>query len=134
MFFSAVRERRRSRCKGADMRRYPLVIGAVLCASALFLADAADKGNYPAPRFPSYLKPPKSIEDIMPFARAAVRQTGGRTPLGLVEKGSTALIVTEVGADPLVMQAIKRAYEERGVKINIVSEPELLGINKDEAQ
>ena len=32
------------------------------------------------------------------------------------------------------MQAIKRAYEERGVKTYIVSEPELLNINKDEAQ
>jgi hypothetical protein len=52
----------------------------------------------------------------MPFARAAVRQTGGRTPLGLVEKGMGALIVSEVTADVMVMQAIKKAYEERGVK------------------
>jgi len=94
---------------------------------------AAESKKYPVPRFPSYLKPPKSIDDVMPFARAAVRQTGGRTPLGLVEKGSAALIVTEVGADPLVMQAIKRAYEERGVKTSIVGEHELLGVNKDEA-
>src|SRR5437870_9961996 len=94
---------------------------------------AAEKANYPAPRFPSYLKPPKSIDDIMPFALAAVRQTGGRTPLGLVEKGTAALIVTEVGADPMVMQAIKRAYEERGVKTYIVGEHELLGVNKEEA-
>jgi len=94
---------------------------------------AAEKANYPAPRFPSYLKPPKSIDDIMPFARAAVRQTGGRTPLGLVEKGTAALIVTEVGADPMVMQAIKRAYEERGVKIYVVSEHELLEVNKEDA-
>jgi hypothetical protein len=70
----------------------------------------------------------------MPFARAAVRQTGGRTPLGLVEKGMGALIVTEVVADAMVMQAIKRAYEERGVKVYIVSEDELLGINREEAQ
>ncbi|HEX9444121.1 MAG TPA: hypothetical protein VGA73_08365 [Candidatus Binatia bacterium] len=115
------------------MRRYPLVIGAVLCASALFLADAADKGNYPAPRFPSYLKPPKSIDDVMPFARAAVRQTGGRTPLGLVEKGMATLIVSEAGADAMVMQAIRRAFEERGVKVYIVPENELLGIAREEA-
>jgi hypothetical protein len=94
---------------------------------------AAEKANYPAPRFPSYLKPPKSIDDIMPFARAAVRQTGGRTPLGLVEKGTAALIVTEAGADPMVMQAIKRAYEEGGVKIYVVSEHELRGVNKEDA-
>ena len=49
---------------------------------------AAESSKYATPRFPSYVKPPKSIDDIMPFARAAVRQTGGRTPLGLVEKGT----------------------------------------------
>src|ERR671918_2914908 len=89
---------------------------AMILLGSFQLADAAESQRYPAPRFPSYLKPPKSIEDVMPFARAAVRQTGGRTPLGLVEKGMAALIVTEVGAEPMVMQAIKRAYEERGVK------------------
>lgn len=75
--------------------------------SSVFLAsvsllDAAESSKFPSPRFPSYLKPPKSIDDVMPFARAAVRQTGGRTPLGLVEKRMAALIVTEVGADPMV--------------------------------
>src|SRR5215472_13197317 len=97
------------------------------------LASGAENTKYPAPRFPSYLKPPKSIDDIMPFAHAAVRQTGGRTPLGLVEKGMATLIVTEVNADPMVMEAIKRAFEERGVKTYVVSEYELLGINKEDA-
>ena len=69
----------------------------------------------------------------MPYARAAVRQTGGRTPLGLVEKGMAALIVTEVSADAMVMQAIKRAFEERSVKLYIVPENELLGISKEDA-
>jgi len=93
----------------------------------------AESAKYPAPRFPSYLRPPKSIDDIMPFARAAVRQTGGRTPLGLVEKGMATLIVTEVNADPMVMQAIKRTFEERGVKIYVVPENELLGVSKEDA-
>ena len=106
---------------------------SILLLTPLYRLDAAEKTGYPAPRFPSYLRPPKSVDDIMPFARAAVRQTGGRTPLGLVEKGMGALVVTETGADPMVMQAIKRAYEERGVKIYIVSEHELLNVNKDEA-
>src|SRR5262249_20544347 len=97
------------------------------------LASGAENTKYPAPRFPSYLRPPKSIDDVMPFARAAVRQTGGRTPLGLVEKGMATMIVTEVNADPMIMQAIKRAFEERGVKAYVVSEYELLGVNKEEA-
>jgi hypothetical protein len=107
---------------------------AMICLSLASPVSGAESTKYPAPRFPSYLRPPKSIDDVMPFARAAVRQTGGRTPLGLVEKGMGALIVTEVVADAMVMQAINKAYEERGVKVNVVSEDELLGINKEEAQ
>src|SRR5262252_7987249 len=106
---------------------------ALLFSSLAMELAAAESSKYPPPRFPSYLKPPKSIDDIMPFAHAAVRQTGGRTPLGLVEKGMSTLIVTEVNADPMVMEAIKRAFEERGVKTYVVSEYELLGINKEDA-
>ena len=90
---------------------------AMICLGWASLVSGAESNKYPAPRFPSYLRPPKSIDDVMPFARAAVRQTGGRTPLGLVEKGMSALIVSEVSADAMVMQAIKKAYEERGVKV-----------------
>jgi hypothetical protein len=97
-----------------------IVFFAMGLASLLF---GAERVRYPAPRFPSYLKPPKSIDDVMPFARAAVRQTGGRTPLGLVEKGMTALIVAEVGADPMVMEAIKKAYEERGKYADYAKDP-----------
>jgi hypothetical protein len=97
-----------------------------------YLAGAAENAKYPPPRFPSYLRPTKTIEEIMPFARAAVRQTGGRTPLGLVEKGMTVAIFTEPSAEDMVMQAIKRAYEERGVKVEIVPEHQLLGVTKEE--
>jgi hypothetical protein len=62
-----------------------LVAILVLTGSRLF---AADSTKYTPPRFPSYVRPPKTTEDIVPFARAAVRQTGGRTPLGLAEKGT----------------------------------------------
>jgi hypothetical protein len=106
---------------------------AALLFGLVSALSGAESSRYTPPRFPSYLKPPKSIDDVMPFARAAVRQTGGRTPLGLVEKGMATLIVAEVRADPMVMQAIKRAYEERGVKVYLASEHELLGVNKEEA-
>ena len=115
------------------MRVSSILIGVSLCASLAFLADGAETTKYPAPRFPSYLKPPKSIDDIMPYARAAVRQTGGRTPLGLAEKGRTVAIFSEPAADEMVMQAIKKAYEERGVKVQIAPEHQLLGVTKQEA-
>ena len=62
-----------------------LAVGLLLLGMSLAEpAFGAEQGKYPAPRFPSYVKPPKSIEDIMPFARAAVRQTGGRGQYGHV--------------------------------------------------
>jgi hypothetical protein len=117
----------------ARMKRWIISTIAVVCITAGYAGWSAEQAKYPAPRFPSYLKPPKSIEDIMPYARAAVRQTGGRTPLGLAEKGQTVAIFTEPKADEMVLQAIKRAYEERGVKIQMIPESQLLGVTKEEA-
>ena len=115
------------------MKRWMAVLVMMASLGIALLAASAEKGNYPPPRFPSYLKPPKSIEDVMPFARAAVRQTGRRTPLGLVEKGMTVAIFTEPTAEDMIMQAIKRAFEERGVKCQIVPEHVLLGVSKEQA-
>ena len=116
------------------MDRCVIVALAVLILVSIGFGTGAEKARYPEPRFPSYLRPPKSVEDVMPFARAAVRQTGGRTPLGRVEKGSTALLVTDIAAEPIVLQAIKLACEERGVKVQIVPENELVGVTKEDAQ
>ena len=76
---------------------------AVLIAILIGLAVSAEKRNYPEPRFPSYVRPPKSVDEIMPFARAAVRQTGGRTPLGRVTDGTTVLLVADTLAEQLVL-------------------------------
>jgi hypothetical protein len=114
-------------------RKLGVAVFLVMLIPSANFASAAESKNYPPPRFPSYVRPPKSIEDVMPFARAAVRQTGGRTPLGLVEQGQTVAIFTEPTAEEMVMQAIKRAYEERGVKIQIVPEHQLLGVSREEA-
>src|SRR5262249_58133868 len=90
----------------------------------------------PPPAFPSYLKKPDSIEALMPQARAAVRQTGGRSALGLVEPGKTALIVVgelrDSRPDMMGQEAIKRAMEERGVKCIILTGWELLSLAEAE--
>ncbi len=75
----------------------------LICFGLASPLSGAERTKFPAPRFPSYLRPPKSIDDVMPYARAAVRQTGGRTPLGLVEKGMAAAIFTELMADDMVL-------------------------------
>lgn len=90
----------------------------------------------PSPAFPSYLKKPNSIDELMPQARAAVRQTGGRTPLGLVLPGKTLLIVVGEIREPkpnmMVQEAIRRAMEERGVKAIVTTTWDLLGISEKE--
>jgi hypothetical protein len=91
---------------------------------------------FPAPAFPSYLKKPDSVEQLMPQARAAVRQTGGRTALGLVDAGKTVAIVVGELRDSrpnmMVQEAMRRAMEERGVKAVIVTVWDLLGLSEAE--
>ena len=93
---------------------------------------------FPAPAFPSYLKKPDTIDKLMPSARSASRQTGGRTPLGLVEAGKHLLIVVGEIRDSkpnmMVQEAIKRAMEERGAKTTILTIWELLGLSEAEYQ
>src|SRR5438034_10695894 len=99
----------------------------LICFGLVSLLSGAERTKYPAPRFPSYLRSSKSIDDVMPYARAAVRQIGGRMPLGLVEKGMAAAIFTELMVDDMVLQVFKKAYEECGIKLYVVPEYELLG-------
>jgi hypothetical protein len=88
----------------------------------------------PQPAFPSYLKKANSVEELMPQARAAVRQTGGRTPLGLVLPGKTLLIVVGEIREPkpnfMVQEAITRAMKERGANAVIVTTWDLLGVTE----
>ena len=90
----------------------------------------------PPPAFPSYLKKPDLVEALMPQARAAVRQTGGRTPLGLVLPGKHVLIVVgeirDTVPDMMVQEAIRRAFEERGVKCTILTTWDTLGLSQQE--
>ncbi len=90
----------------------------------------------PPPAFPSYLKRPDNIEQLMPSARAASRQTQGRSPLGLVDAGKHLLIVVGEIRDTIpnmmVQEAIKRAMEERGVKTTVLTIWELLGLTQEQ--
>jgi hypothetical protein len=88
----------------------------------------------PTPAFPSYLKKPGSVEELMPAARAASKQSGGRAALGLVERGKTVAIVVgelrDTRPDMMVQEAIRRAMEERGAHALIVTVWDLLGITE----
>src|SRR6266705_1100973 len=91
---------------------------------------AAEQTKYPPPRFPSYTKAPKSIDEVMPYARAIARQTTGLQGdgFGILKDGESVALVLAASAEDMVVQAIKRAIEERGVKVNLLYEHELVGV------
>ncbi len=113
------------------------VVGFVELSSAGPASPEAsrDPAQYPEPRFPSYLKVPRSIEDVMPQARALVHNKGGNQgiSLGYLDSGETVLIVPDTTAEDMMLEAIRRALVERGVKVQIVSEYELIGATREEA-
>jgi len=89
---------------------------------------------FPTARFPGYLKTPESVEQIMPQAQYAVQQKGGRTPLGLTDPGDIVLIPIPHRADPLVQEAIVKAFAARRVEARLLYEHELVGVSKEDLQ
>ena len=98
-------------------------------------AHGAEQAKYPPPRFPSYTKAPKSVEEVMPYARAIARQTTGLQGegFGILKQGEAVALVVEATADDMIVGAIKRAIEERGVKVQILHDYELAGVSRADA-
>lgn len=120
----------------------------ILCALAvlalLIISGACKKSEdtgqsgtekYPEPRWPSYLKMPSDIEGLMPFVRNIVRNKSGFQGggLGVANSGDTVAFIVNANAEDMIVQAVTKAMEERGVKVNIVHDYELVGVPKDQA-
>jgi len=90
--------------------------------------------GYPEPRFPKYLRTVTTVDPLLPSARLAARQIGGRTPLGLLKAGQLVLLAVPDRQDRLVSEAIKRALEERGVKVSVVYNYQLQGFTEAQAR
>jgi hypothetical protein len=90
---------------------------------------------YPEPRYPSYLKPPSSIEEVLPHVRPLVRNKTGfqGAGLGIAKAGETVTFVLGPDADDLIVRAVKQAMEERGVHVNLVHEYEMVGVSREDA-
>jgi hypothetical protein len=123
------------------MPRLPRLIACCLSASvvAIIAAQRAElpasaAPNYPAPRFPKYLRTVTSVDPLMAPARLAARQIGGRTPLGLVRSGEHVLIVVPNDQDALVLQAVQRALEERGVKVTAIKSYQMSGLTEQQVR
>jgi len=91
--------------------------------------------KYLEPRFPSYMKTPTSVEELMPQARALASSKGGiqGIPMGKFGRGDTLLLVPDVFAERLPLEAVKRALEERGIKVIIKTEAEMVGVTPEDA-
>jgi hypothetical protein len=95
----------------------------------------ANGEKYPAPRWPSYFKAPKSTEELMPAARLLVRNQSGLQGkgMGILREGEKVLIVAADEADPMVMAAVQKALEERKITPYIKYTYEMRGTTKDAA-
>jgi len=120
---------------------------AILAACAKNASTPAESGaaasaqvgangeKYPAPRWPSYFKTPKSVDELMPAARLLVRNQSGLQGkgMGILQPGEKVLIVAADEADPMVIEAIKRALEERKITPYFKFTYEMRGITKEQA-
>ena len=97
-------------------------------------ARAGADGKYPDPRWPSYFKPPQSVDDLMPAARNLARNTSGflGVGMGVLKAGDSVLLVPTAEADPMVLEAIKRALTERKVKVHVKFTYEFLGQTREQ--
>lgn len=121
------------------IKRILLVSSAALAVA--FLGEVAEPilgaaPDYPQARFPSYVKPPASIADVMPSARKIVRNKSGiqGSGMGVLESGETVLLVPDSEAEGMILDAIKAALLERGVTTDIKYNYELAGVTRDEAE
>ncbi len=125
------------------MHSFRYVLRILICLGLLGLLAACarkqeeqiEAKKYPDPRFPSYMRSANSIEEIMPYVRALARNKSGfqGAGLGVVGSGETVAIVITVEAEDMIVEAIRKALEERGVKVNILRDYELVNVSRDDA-
>jgi len=111
------------------------IVAAVAGLAEVVEPQLAAVGKYPEPRFPAYLKPPKTVDDVMPSAREIVRNKNGiqGAGMGVLQKGDGVLLVPTIEAEAMVLAAIRKALEERGVKVDIKYNYELVGVSRADA-
>ena len=117
------------------MKHWIATLVVLICLAHSASTHGAEKSVYPAPRFPSYTKAPKSIDEVMPYARAIARQTTGLQGdgFGILKDGESVALVLTASAEDMIVQSIKRAIEERGAKVSLLYEHELVGVSRADA-
>jgi len=119
--------------------QYRRTIRFVLLAGVLVLlggfVQQVKIGEYPEPRFPSYLKEPESIEEVVRAVRGLVRNKAGFTGAGMgaAQEGDTIVVVTAAAAEDMIVEGVRRALEERGVKVHMLADYALVGVSREDA-
>jgi hypothetical protein len=122
--------------RGVTAGGWALALGGILLLTGSAAQQMENaKPKYMEPRFPSYLKPAKSVADLMPQARALVRNKSALQGLGLgiVKQGETIGLVYSMDAEDMSLKAIQQALKERGVKAILMPEYELAGVTRQDA-
>ena len=119
------------------------VIVAAACSRTERNASGASAGErtgaagekYPEPRWPSYFKPPKSVDDLMDAARSFVRNQSGLQGkgMGILQPGESVLIVANNESDPMVLDAIQRALVERKITPHMKFVADMAGETRERA-
>jgi len=124
------------------IRLYKTLKICTLLGCVLFLGgflqmqdEQMDKGQYPKPRFPSYLKEARSVEEVMQGVRDLVRSgyTYEGFGFGVLNEGETALLVPTAESEEMIVEGIRRAALERGVTLQVVPDYELVGVSREDA-
>jgi len=120
----------------ASCSKEPAPPAAATPAVSASAAVGANGEKYPEPRWPSYFKTPKSVDELMPAARMLVRNQSGLQGkgMGILREGEKVLIVAADEADPMVMEAVTKALQERKITPYIKYTYEMRGTTKEQAK
>jgi len=101
-------------------------IGAFFLSAPILQAQAPvyKPGEYPAPRYPKLPKNP-TVDDLMPTARKIVRlpmvpKNKLLVPSFGVKPGERILLAVAKDHSPLVIEALRRAIQEVGAKVDVL--------------
>jgi hypothetical protein len=93
--------------------------------------EAMTGAAYPQPRYPRYLVNP-DMDDLLIAARVAVSQPTGRAPLGKMQSGQNIYVFIQWGQDMRVWEAVKQAWDEKGVEAHAIGIWDVMGITKED--
>lgn len=108
------------------LRRFCLSVQIFMGALACAPAALGQLAGYPAPRYPG-IADITSVEQLMPNARYVVSKPGDKSAnlrVGFgIQGGERILFLAQDTTDPLVVEALRRAFVEKGAEVDVLTMP-----------